>query len=424
MAKLETNNGNPYRPRLVTALDIGSAKVGCLIAEVKGNGNIVVKGMGHRVSRGIKQGVIVDLDLAASSVCAAVDQAEKVAGQPIESVIVNLSSGAPKSRILNSKVPLNGAGVQQTHIDKALGEASQRIDLGKEALVHAFPACYGLDGSLAINEPLGMFGQNLSLTLHAVIAAPGPIRNLETCVQRSHLDVSRLVLTPYASGLSVLVEDERELGAACIDMGAGTTSISIFVRGRMVHAEVLPIGGDEITQSIATGLLTPISQAERLKILNGSAYFTKSDEKEIIEIPKLGSGDEGERMHIPRAVLTRAIEPHMERLFLIIRKHLEAAGFGGPRAQRVVLTGGASQLTGVRDYAEKILEKKVRLGSPQTLDGLPEAAHAAPFATLVGLLNYVVMAPAEAGEARVSGYAAEAGLGKIARLSNWLKVNF
>lgn len=424
MATMEKNNGSPYRPRLVAALDIGTAKVGCLIAEIKGNGNIVVKGMGHRVSRGIKQGVIVDLDQAASSVCAAVDQAEKVAGQPIEQVIVNLSSGAPKSRILSTKVALNGTGVLQTHIDKALGEANQRIDLGKEALVHAFPACYGLDGALAVNEPLGMFGQNLSVTLHAVIAAPGPIRNIETCVQRSHLDVSRLVLTPYASGLSVLVDDERELGSACIDMGAGTTSISIFVRGRMVHSEILPIGGDEITQSIATGLLTPISQAERLKILNGSAYFTRSDEQEIIEIPKLGSGDEGDRMQIPRAVLTRAIEPHMERLFVTIRKHLEAAGFGGPQAQRVVLTGGASQLTGVRDYAEKVLGKKVRLGRPENLDGLPEAAYSPPFATLVGLLQYVVKAPAEAGEMRISGYAAEAGMGKIARLGNWLKANF
>jgi len=420
----EKNGKIPYGGHLVAALDVGTAKVGCLIANIRSNGNIVVRGMGHRVSRGIKQGVIIDLDQAAQAVCAAVDQAEQVAGEPIEEVLINLSCGAPKSTILDTSVPLNGDGVQQTHIDRALGDASRRIDLGKDALVHVFPACYGLDGSLAVNEPLGMFGQKLSVTLHAITAASGPIRNLETCVQRSHLNVSRLVLTPYASGLATLDNDEREIGAACIDMGAGTTSISIFVRGRMVHAEVLPIGGDEITQSIATGLLTPINQAERLKILNGSAYYTKSDDTEFIEIPQLGNGDEGDRTRIPRAVLTKAIEPHMEALFGIIAKRLHYAGFSGPQARRVVLTGGASMLTGVRDYAEKFLGKRVRLGRPMNIDGLPEAAHSAPFATLVGLLNYTVQAPAEAGEMRIPGYAAEAAKGKLARISNWLKANF
>ena len=410
--------------RLIAALDVGTSKVACLIGRVGDKGGLVVKGMGHRVSRGIKRGIIVDMDHASSAICAALDQAEQVAGQTIGNVIVNLSAGSPKSHILDTIIPLNGGGVQQSHIDRALGQASERIDLGKNSLIHVFPACYGIDGVLGVNEPIGMYGDNLSVTLHAVVAAPGPLRNLETCVQRAHLDVSRVVLSPYASGLATLVEDEMELGAACVDMGGGTTTLSIFVRGRMVHAEVIPLGGDEITESIAAGLLTPISQAERLKILNGCAYFTKSDEQEIIEIPKLGGSGNEDRTQIPRSVLTKAIEPHMTRLFETINARFKACGFVGPQARRVVLTGGGSQLMGVQEFAEKVLEKKVRLGRPMDVNGLPEAAHAAPFATLVGLLQYVVQAPLEAGETRIPRYAAPSEEGKWSRLSHWLKENF
>ena len=410
--------------RIVAVLDVGTSKIACLIARVGDDGSIVVHGMGHRVSRGVKQGMIVDLDQAASAICAALDQAEQVANQTIDSVVVNLSAGQPQSQILETNVSLNGSGVQQPHIDKALGAAGERIDLGNRVLVHVFPACYGLDGTLGVSEPIGMFGQELSVTLHAITAGTGPLRNLETCVQRAHLDVSRIVLSPYASGLATLVNDEMELGAACIDMGGGTTTMSIFVRGRMVHAEVLPIGGDEITQSIATGLLTPINQAERLKVLNGCAYYTKSDDKEIIEIPKLGNGDGQDRTRIPKAVLTRAIEPHMSRLFEGVKKRMKMCGFDGPNARRVVLTGGASQMTGVRAFAEKVLEKEVRLGRPGELDGLPEAAHAAPFATLTGLLRYVVLAPLEAGEQRTPRYATQEQKGQWSRVSEWLKANF
>ncbi|MEE8258468.1 MAG: cell division protein FtsA [Sphingomonadales bacterium] len=422
---LKDTNGKPLNGgRLVAALDVGTSKVACLIGRVDDHGRLVVKGMGHRVSRGVRGGVILDMDQASSAICAALDQAEQVAGQTIEDVIVNLSAGSPRSQILDATVPLNGHGVQQSHIDQALGKVSDRIDLGKNTLVHIFPACYSLDGTLGVNEPLGMFGENLSVTLHAVVASSGPLRNLETCIQRAHLEVSRVVLSPYASGLATLVEDEKELGAACIDMGGGTTTLSLFVRGRMVHAEVLPMGGDQITQSIAAGLLTPINQAERLKILNGCAYYTKSDEAEIIEIPKLGNAEEGERTQIPRSVLTMAIEPHMQNLFGTIARRFKACGFEGSKANRVVLTGGASQLTGVRAYAENVLGKEVRLGRPIDIDGLPEAARAASFATLVGLFKYVVQAPLEVGEARIPRFSPAGEAGKWSRLSHWLRENF
>lgn len=411
--------------RIVAALDIGTSKVCCLIGVIDHAGRLIVRGMGHRVSRGIKQGVIVDLDHASAAICAAVDQAEQMAGVTLDEVIVNLSAGAPKSHILDARVALNGSGVQQSHIDLALGEAGERIELGDAALVHMFPACFALDGALGVAEPIGMYGKTLSVTTHAVSAATGPMRNLETCVQRAHLNVARVVLSPYAAGLATLVEDEKELGAACIDLGGGTTGFSIFVRGRMVHGEVLGAGGDEITHSIATGLLTPIAMAERLKILNGSAYYTKSDDKEMIEIPKLGSDDgDDARTRIPRAVLTRAIEPHLVRLFEAIRGRFRACGFDGPHARRVVLTGGASQMTGIRTLAERVLEKEVRLGRPEVIERLPEAARAAPFATLVGLLKYLVDAPLEAGEQRIPRYSAVPGKGKLSKLSQWLKANF
>jgi cell division protein FtsA len=421
-------SGNGKQPlnqgRVVAALDVGTSKIACLIGVVDGEGRLSVKGMGHRVSRGVKQGVIVDLDQASESICAAVDQAEQMADVTLEQVIVNLSAGTPTSHILDCNVTLNGSGVQQNHIDLALGQAEERIDLGDQALVHVFPACFSLDGVLGVSEPLGMYGKTLSVMTHAVAAKAGPIRNLETCIQRSHLGVARVVLSPYASGLATLVEDEKELGSACVDMGGGTTSLAVFVRGRMVHGEVLPTGGDDITQTIATGLLTPIAQAERLKILSGSAFATRSDEKEIIEIPKLGAGEGEERTRIPRAVLSRAIEPQLTALFETIRARLLACGFTGPQARRVVLTGGASQLTGARALAERVLEREVRLGRPAPIPGLPEAAHAAQFATLVGILKYVLLAPLEAGEQRVPRYVASTEKSKWSKLQYWLKANF
>jgi len=419
------NGKNPLNPnRVVAALDVGTSKVACLIGVIDGEGKLTIRGMGHRISRGIKQGVIVDLDQASESICAAVDQAEQMADVTLERVIVNLSAGAPTSHILDCNVTLNGKGVEQSHIDLALGEAEDRIDLGDAALVHVFPACFALDGVLGVSEPLGMYGKTLLVMTHAVAAKAGPIRNLETCVQRSHLGVARVVLSPYASALATLVEDEKELGAACIDMGAGTTSFAVFVRGRMVHGEVLPSGGDDLTQTIASGLLTPIAQAERLKILSGSAFATRSDEKEIIEIPKLGVAEGEERTRIPRAVLTRAIEPQLTGLFETIRGRLEACGFAGPQARRVVLTGGASQLAGVRALAERVLGREVRLGRPAPIPGLPETAHAAQFATLVGVLKYVLQAPLEAGEQRVPRYVASTEKSKWSKLQYWLKANF
>lgn len=424
MTSVRNGQSNPNKERIVAALDIGTTKIACLIATIDSQGQMTIKGMGHRPARGIKQGVVVDLEQASESICAAVAQAENIADITLREVIVSLSAGNPTSHVLDYSVSLNGSGVLQSHIEEALNAASQRAVLADSTLVHVFPACFALDESLGVAEPVGMYGKNLLVTTHAVVAKNGPLRNLETCVQRSHLSLSRSVLSPYASALATLVDDEKELGAACIDMGGGTTSLAVFVRGRMVHGEVIPSGGDDITQSIASSLLTPIVQAERLKMLHGLASSANANDRETIEVPRLGAGETDEHTRISRKVLARSIEPHLTGLFDTLRGRLEACGFSGPLARRVVITGGASQIAGVAALAERVLDREIRLGRPAPIPGLPETAHAPQFATVVGLLKYDLNAPMELGRHRSRTYIPNANHGAWSRLQGWLRENF
>jgi cell division protein FtsA len=263
--------------------------------------------------------------------------------------------------------------------------------------------------------------------MHVVTAENGPVRNLELCVNRAHLSVEAAVATPYASGLAALVDDEAEMGCACIDIGGGTTTLSVFAEGRFVFADAVTIGGNHVTMDIARGLSTRLDDAEKLKILHGSALGGGNGEDDVISVPPIGEEERDLPNQVQRAQLNRIIRPRVEENLELVRDRLNRSGFAGVVGKRVVLTGGASQLTGMAEMARRILGRNVRLGRPMGVSGMPEAGKGPAFATAVGLLIYPQMAHLE--NFAIQGAASQTlrltGTGgAFHRLGSWLRDSF
>ncbi|MDL2203973.1 cell division protein FtsA [Brucella intermedia] len=421
--------------RLLTVLDVGSSKVSCVIARLRPHEGgallpgrthrMEVLGIGHQRSRGVKSGVIIDLDAAEQSIRLAVDAAERMAGLTVDSLIVNISAGRLKSETFTASVNLGGHEVEQTDIRRVLAAGAKQALAAERHLVHSLPVGYTLDGERGIRDPLGMLGDSLGVDMHVLTADAAPLRNLELCINRCHLSVEAIVATPYASGLAALVGDEAEMGAACIDMGGGTTTISVFSEGKFIHADAVAIGGTHVTMDVARGFSTRMEDAERLKVMYGSALPSAADDRDLISVPPIGDDERDVPNQYPRSVLTRIIRARVEETLELVRDRLNQSGLGHIVGKRVVLTGGASQLPGMPEAARRILARNVRIGRPLGIAGLPEAAKGAAFAATVGLLIY----PQVAGIEERSVKAAYSGLmtgtgGRIQRVSQWLKESF
>ena len=286
------------------------------------------------------------------------------------------------------------------------------------------PIGYSLDGGKGIHDPRGMVGDDLAVDMHVVTAQTAPLKNLELCLSRCHLGVAAIVATPYASGLACLVDDESELGVACVDLGGGTTSISIFVNGQFVHSDAVAMGGHHVTMDLARGLSTRLADAERIKTLYGSALLSLSDDQELVAVPPVGDDDRDLLNQVPKASLTRIIKPRVEEILEVVRDRIEASGFSGHVGRRVVLTGGGSQLTGMAETARRIMGRNVRLGRPLGVAGLPDIGKGPAFATAVGLMIYPQVAQIEQFEKvpvkpRLTGTD-----GYLNRMGRWFKESF
>ncbi|TAL33044.1 MAG: cell division protein FtsA, partial [Phenylobacterium sp.] len=269
----------------------------------------------------------------------------------------------------------------------------------------------------------GMYGERLGVNMHLVTAGSGALRNLAACVARCHLEIAEMAVSPYAAGLAGLVEDEMDLGATLIDMGGGTTSLAVFFDGRVVFTDSVSVGGGHVTNDIARGLSTPLVQAERIKTLYGSASSGPADDREIIEVPLVGEEDPNSVAQIPRSLLVGIIHPRLEETLELARGRLEQSGFDKLAGRRVVLTGGACQLPGVRELAAQILDKQVRIGRPLRLGGLAEATSGPAFATCAGLIAYAERREADAS-AELLGPAPERASGLIGRIGEWFRAAF
>ncbi len=418
---------------VAAALDIGSTKICCFIARAESTdavhhegeplsgGAVRIIGIGHQVSQGVRHGAITEMHAAEVAIRAAVDSAERMAGQTIDNIIVNISAGAPESHNIDVDLSVNGHEIGDRDLATIDEQCRVEFDAGDREIIHAIPTSYSVDDNNSVRNPRGMYGETLGVSMHFLTAALGPLRNVGVCVERCHLELGGRVLSPYASGLATLLKDERDLGAVCVDMGGGTTTFSVFAGGTMVHADMLRVGGHHITKDIARGLSTSLTHAERIKTLYGSALPSTSDEREMIEVPMLG--DDGGVNQIPRSLLTGIVKPRVEETVELVRDRLRASGFDKVAARNVVLTGGGSQLNGVRETAGRILERQARPGRPICLQRLAEKMAGPEFATCAGLIAFGCGGTNDtmSGAPRIRR---PPGAGRLSRIGQWLKENF
>jgi cell division protein FtsA len=423
----------PRRAAVIAALDIGTSKVVCLIARLKPQApkevlrrrshSIEVIGIGHTEARGIKGGAVIDLAAAEGAVRHAVELAERAASVQLQSVVVSLSSGRPSSELYAVNANVAGPTVDDDDVARALAAACRYSVRPGRVVLHSIPMGYVLDGVHGVGEPRGMLARQFGLDMHVATADAAAVRNIMLAVERCHLEVETLVAAPYAAGLSVLADDEADVGAAVIDMGAGTTTMAVFSRGRFASCDGFALGGNHVTLDLARGLNARISDVERIKTLQGSVLAGDSDERELISVPAVNDDDREPPQFVSRASLVRIIRPRIEEILEMVRDRLAASPFAVEARARVVFTGGASQLTGLPELAARILKRPVRIGRPLGVTGLPGAAKGSAFAVAAGLLVYPQVAHLEHFEPRRTRHLMT-GTGYIARVGRWLKESF
>jgi cell division protein FtsA len=424
----------PKRTALIAALDVGTSKIACLIARLKPqppqevlrrrSHAIEVIGFSHTESLGMKSGHVVDLAEAEEAVRHAVDLAERNAKCQVESVIVSMGAGRLASELLSAEINISGSAVGDRDISRVLAAGSRQSVRDGRVVLHSLPIGFSLDDAHGVRDPRGMQASRFGVAMHVVTADAAPARNLMLTVERCHLMVEAMVAGPYVASLATLADDEADLGAAVIDMGAGTTTMAVFADGRFIHADGFTLGGRHVTLDIARGLSISVHDSERIKTLYGSVLAGGADERDMIAMPAASGEDREAPRIVSRSTLTRIVKPRAEEILEIVRDRLAASPFAAEPRGRVVLTGGACQLTGLSDLAARIFGRPVRIGRPLGISGLPEAAKGSAFAVSAGLLVYPQLAQLEHFEPRhTRQYKAGTG-GYIARVGRWLRESF
>jgi cell division protein FtsA len=425
---------SPRRSVVVAALDVGTSKIVCMIARLRPNPPrevlrrrshaVEVIGFSHINARGVKAGAVIDLVAAEEAIRHAVDHAERAAKAQVEAVVVSVSAGRLASELLAASVDVGGRTIGDDDIGRVLAAGSRRALRDGRVVLHSMPIGYAIDETRGIRDPRGMLARQFGVDMHLVSTDVAVTRNLMLAVERCHLDIEALVASPYVGGLSVLADDESDLGAAVIDMGAGTTTIAVFAGGRFIHADGFALGGDHVTRDLARGLHTGMEDAERIKTLYGNVLPGGLDERDMINVPGVGGDEREQPQFVPRAALTRIIRPRVEEILEMVRDRLQNSPFASEPRARIVLTGGASQLTGLVELASRVLGRPVRIGRPLGVAGLRDPARGPAFAVAAGLLVYPQVAHLEHFEPRATGPLMTGTGGYIARVGRWLRESF
>src|SRR6478609_3467893 len=425
---------SPRRAAVVAGLDIGTSKIVCLIARLEPQApqdvlrrrshGVRLLAFAHTAASGMKAGSVVDLVEAEHVVRQAIDIAESMAGVQLESVVVSMSGGRLGSESFVANIDLAGRAVTEADIGRVLAAASRHSVRDGRAVLHSLPTGFAVDAATGIREPRGMLGHRLGVDMHMVTSDVATVRNLMLTIERSHLSVEAMVASPYIAGLACLADDEADLGAACIDLGAGTTTIAVFSGGRFVHADGFALGGAHITMDLARGLNTRIADAERIKAIYGSVLTGGSDERDMITVPPVGDDEREPPQFVSRAQVARIVKPRIEEILEMVRDRLAASPFASDARARVVLTGGGSQLNGLVDLAARVLKRPARIGRPLGVSGLPDAAKGAAFAAAAGLLVYPQAAHLEHFEPRKTRHLMTGTGGYMARVGQWLRESF
>jgi len=400
---------------LIVGLDIGTTKVAAIVGEINELGEVEVIGIGSTPSRGLKKGVVINLESTVNSIQRAVEEAELMAGCEITSVYAGIAGSHIKSLNSHGIVAIRDKEVSQYDIDRVIDSARAVAIPADQKILHILPQEFVIDMQEGIKEPIGMSGIRLEAKVHMVTGSVSAAQNIIKCIRRCELGVDDIVLEQLASCSSVLTEDEKELGVCLIDIGGGTTDIAIFSHGAIKHTAVIPIAGDQVTNDVAVALRTPTQDAEEIKRLHGCALTQIADANEMIDVPSIG--DRPSRK-ISKQNLAEIIEPRYEELMLLVQAELRRSGYEGLVAAGMVLTGGSSKVTGLVDLAEEIFHMPVRLGFPQHVAGLTDVVQNPIYSTGVGLLLY--------GRDHSLGneQLLEAGEGVFSRMRNWFQNNF
>lgn len=404
---------------LIVGLDIGTSKVVVVAAEVQEDGSLNVVGLGSAVSKGLKRGVVVDIEKTVAAIQGALGEAELMADCKIGEVYAGIAGSHIKGRNSHGMVAIKDREVTQADMDRAQ-ETARAVNIpdGQEVL-HVIPQEYVIDGQEDVKEPLGMSGVRLEVRVHIISGASSAVQNITKCVRRCGLEIAEVVLQPLASAYSVLTEDEKDLGVCHIDIGGGTTDISVFINGAIRHTAVLPIAGDQITNDISLALRTPTAEAEAIKVQYGVAQRHLTDPQQLIEVP--GVGERGVRQ-MSRHTLAEVIEPRAEEIYNLVLAELKTAGFADRLASgSVVITGGAAQMPGMVELAEEIFHMPARLGLPRYVGGLAEVVKSPRYSTAVGLL----LIAREQLLTNPAGRAKDGSLGSVlGRVKAWFQTNF
>jgi cell division protein FtsA len=377
--------GRSQSERPIAVLDVGTSKVAALVALIGGDGEARVIGSGQKPCTGLKRGTVTDFDKTEMAIRGAMDQAERAAGLQVESVVASFAAGNLSSSMASTEIDIAGDSITPTDMVTLRQAARAAIDPRGRSIIHALPALYVLDGLPGVESPLGLHADRLGMDIHVVAADTPAILNYGRAVGQAHLGVSALVATPLAAGLAVLDAEERDIGVALIDIGAGLTSIAVYRFGIPVGVATVPMGSADITDDIAAAFATRRINAERLKSLDGAAVATTRDQTDPVTIPPAVDDGSVEPQKVPRAQLVGVIRTRLDMLFGEIARALSGLGFVGPQARRVVLTGGGAELRSISDYAATYLRCNVRIGRPRGLTGLPVAQEGPAFAVLAGL---------------------------------------
>jgi cell division protein FtsA len=374
--------------KIISALDIGTSKASALIAGVAEDGVLTVLGTGQRESKGVVRGCVSDIQQAEHSVRQAVEQAERIAGINIDKVLVSMSAGGLDSMLAPVEIDLGGDRIEQVDIDDLLQAGRANLDTQGKTPLHINPTLYSIDGVGGVANPLGLHADRLGVDIHVVLADPAPVRNIDMAARAAHLGVDAVIASPLATGLSCLSQEERELGVAVVEMGAGVTNVSVFVGGLLVGLVTLNQGAADITDDIASAFGVRRAEAERLKCYYGSAISSPRDHQDMLDVAQGEEVNRVERPKITRAQLNAIICQRIDVILSDISKALKGMGFSSPGRHHVVLTGGGAELRGLADHMQAALGRSVRIGRPLGIAGLPEAHSGPAFSTLAGLILY------------------------------------
>lgn len=405
----------------ISALDIGTSKVIALIGEVLDDGEIQVVGLGQAASRGLKAGMVTNIDATAQAIKQAMDEAQLMADCRVNSVTTGIAGNHIRSLNSQGVVKIKDGEVMQADIDRAI-ETAKAVNIPPDHnVLHTVVQEYIIDNQPGVKEPIGMSGVRLDTRVHIITGAVTAMQNIQKCVSRCGLHIDNLILQPLASGHAVLTEDEKDLGVCVIDIGGGTTDIAVYTNGAIRHTAVIPVAGDLITKDLAQALRTPHNAAEYIKINHGVAIATMDDLDEMIEVPSVG---DRQPRQISRKTLASVIGPRVEEILELVLNELRKAGFPEEvLTSGIVLTGGASLLTGIVDLAEDMFNLPARIGVPKDVGGVSERIRNPRYSTAIGLLQL-----SNTGETRklleVRVQQEEQSESVIAKFKNWLRNNF